>query len=76
MIALRTLHRAQTRIGNSLPRAKETIMMYTRRWHTLAVGLLLMGLCLGVTGALAQTTTMEVTSVTLEKSGVVTVSVA
>jgi hypothetical protein len=38
-------------------------------------GILLMGLWLGETGALAQTTTLEVTSATLEKAGVVTVSV-
>jgi hypothetical protein len=53
---------------------KEKIMMYTRRWSTLAVGIMLMGLCLGVTGALAQIGTVEVTSATVDNFGEVTVS--
>jgi len=51
-------------------------MMYTRRWSALVVGILLMGLCVGVTGARAQTivVAVEITSATVNTAGVVTVS--
>jgi hypothetical protein len=58
-----------------LHREKEKSMLDTRCWRTLAVGIMLMGLCLGVTGALAQIGTVEVTSATVDTFGEVTVSV-
>ena len=50
-------------------------MRVTRRSSILAVGILLMGLCLGVTGAWAQfTVDVTIDAVTLDQFGVVTVS--
>ena len=47
----------------------------TRRSSILAVGILLIGLCLGVTGAWAQfTVDVTIDAVTLDQFGVVTVS--